>query len=94
MAGIAAYVKALKPHIQIIGVEPTGANAMAQSLALGQRVTLSKVDAFAGGWVGCLPAVEEVLATRGDTGRTECTAAASVYIVLLIPALAHLSAPP
>ena len=52
VAGIAAYVKALKPHIKIIGVEPTGANAMAQSLALGQRVTLSKVDAFAGGLMG------------------------------------------
>lgn len=24
VAGIAAYVKALKPHIKIIGVEPTG----------------------------------------------------------------------
>lgn len=49
VAGIAAYVKALKPHIKVIGVEPTGANAMAQSLARGERVTLSKVDAFADG---------------------------------------------
>lgn len=95
MAGIAAYVKALRPGIKVIGVEPTGgclpaclpsflpacwagswaglggaevqhatlpahtaslctptasagANAMAQSLACGERVTLSKVDAFAG----------------------------------------------
>ena len=30
IAGIAAIVKALKPSIQIIGVEPTGANAMVQ----------------------------------------------------------------
>ena len=30
IAGIAAVVKALKPHIKVIGVEPTGANAMAQ----------------------------------------------------------------
>lgn len=123
VAGIAAYVKALKPSIKIIGVEPSGAleagrkpgggsrlercgcglprcvhgraacegryasgfrwrlatpgpalhaiartlthssgththpptngsagaNAMAQSLARGERVALSKVDAFAGG---------------------------------------------
>ncbi len=35
--------------VQIIGVEPTGANAMAQSLAQGSRVTLSRVDAFADG---------------------------------------------
>eukprot|EP00891_Asterochloris_glomerata_P009871 jgi/Astpho2/9871/Aster-08331 len=49
IAGIGAYVKALKPHVKIIGVEPTGANAMALSLVRGRRVTLSKVDAFADG---------------------------------------------
>ncbi|BDA45868.1 Threonine dehydratase [Coccomyxa sp. Obi] len=49
IAGIAAYVKALRPEVKIIGVEPTGANAMAMSLAAGRRVTLSKVDAFADG---------------------------------------------
>ncbi len=47
--GIAAFFKALKPNVKIIGVEPTGANAMAQSLAAGQRLTLAKVDAFADG---------------------------------------------
>lgn len=49
IAGIAAYFKALKPHVKIIGVEPTGANAMALSLAKGERCVLSKVDAFADG---------------------------------------------
>lgn len=49
IAGIASYVKALKPDIKVIGVEPVGANAMAQSLALGERVTLAKVDSFADG---------------------------------------------
>lgn len=49
VAGIAAYIKALKPCIKVIGVEPVGANAMAQSLDLGERVTLSKVDTFADG---------------------------------------------
>ena len=49
IAGIAVYVKALKPSVKIIGVEPTGANCMAQSLQVGRRVTLSKVDAFADG---------------------------------------------
>lgn len=48
-AGIAAYVKALRPGVQVIGVEPTGANCMAQSLAHGERVVLSRVDAFADG---------------------------------------------
>lgn len=49
IAGMAAYIKALRPSIKVIGVEPVGANAMAQSLALGQRVVLSRVDAFADG---------------------------------------------
>lgn len=49
IAGIATYVKALKPQVKIIGVEPTGANCMAQSLQAGRRVTLSTVDAFADG---------------------------------------------
>lgn len=49
IAGIAAYVKALRPDISIIGVEPVGANCMALSLREGRRVTLSKVDAFADG---------------------------------------------
>lgn len=49
IAGIGAFVKALHPHVKIIGVEPTGANAMAMSLAKGARVTLSRVDGFADG---------------------------------------------
>jgi len=48
-AGVAAYVKALRPDVAVIGVEPTGANAMAASLAAGRRVGLSRVDAFADG---------------------------------------------
>jgi threonine dehydratase len=35
--------------VQIIGVEPSGANAMAQSLEKGERIALSRVDAFADG---------------------------------------------
>jgi threonine dehydratase len=49
IAGVATYVKALRPEVKMIGVEPTGANCMAQSLQAGRRVTLSKVDAFADG---------------------------------------------
>ena len=49
IAGVGAFVKALHPHVKIIGVEPSGANAMAMSLARGVRVTLSKVDGFADG---------------------------------------------
>lgn len=49
IAGVGAFIKALHPHVRIIGVEPTGANAMAMSLAKGARVTLGKVDGFADG---------------------------------------------
>ena len=48
-AGVAAYIKALRPEVLVIGVEPSGANCMSISLAKGQRATLSKVDAFADG---------------------------------------------
>ena len=49
VAGVAAYIKALKPGIRVFGVEPAGANAMAQSLARGRRVLLARVDSFADG---------------------------------------------
>lgn len=49
IAGVASFVKALQPHVKVIGVEPAGANAMAMSLAKGARITLAKVDGFADG---------------------------------------------
>ena len=49
IAGIAAYVKALKPAVRVIGVEPYEADAMYQSLAAGRRVTLDRVGIFADG---------------------------------------------
>jgi threonine dehydratase len=49
IAGIAAYVKALKPSVRVIGVEPYEADAMYQSLTAGRRVTLDRVGIFADG---------------------------------------------
>ncbi|MCZ2156124.1 MAG: threonine ammonia-lyase, biosynthetic [Bryobacterales bacterium] len=49
ISGIAAYVKALRPEIRIIGVEPVEADAMAQSLRLGERIRLETVGLFADG---------------------------------------------
>ncbi|KAH9621982.1 hypothetical protein KSS87_022231 [Heliosperma pusillum] len=49
IAGIAAYVKRVKPEVKIIGVEPFDANAMALSLHHGERITLDKVGGFADG---------------------------------------------
>ena len=49
IAGIAAYIKSIRPDVKVIGVEPAGANAMLQSLFHGEICKLSKVDGFADG---------------------------------------------
>ena len=49
IAGIAGYIKAVRPDIRVIGVEPFEADAMFQSLAAGSRVTLDHVGLFADG---------------------------------------------
>ncbi|HSC79771.1 MAG TPA: threonine ammonia-lyase, biosynthetic [Chitinolyticbacter sp.] len=49
LAGVAAYIKRLRPDVKIIGVEPTDANAMYLSLKLGERVQLPQVGIFADG---------------------------------------------
>jgi len=49
IAGIAAYVKRLRPQVRIVGVEPDDANAMARSLKAGARVELDHVGLFADG---------------------------------------------
>jgi threonine dehydratase len=49
IAGIAAYVKRLRPEIKIIGVQPQDSDAMARSLRAGRRVALSHVGLFADG---------------------------------------------
>ncbi len=49
LAGVAAYVKTLRPEIKIIGVEAKDAEAMTESLKLGKRVILEQVGLFADG---------------------------------------------
>lgn len=49
IAGIAAYVKYLRPEVRIIGVEPVGSNCLQAALATGERVILTQVDTFADG---------------------------------------------
>src|SRR5580765_3824695 len=49
IAGIASYVKRLRPEVRIIGVEPTDADAMYRSLAAGRRIRLAQVGLFADG---------------------------------------------
>lgn len=48
-AGIAAYIKAIKPGIKIIGVEPEEAASMHGALAANRRITLKQVGIFADG---------------------------------------------
>ena len=49
LAGVAAYIKAVRPEIKVIGVEAVDADAMTQSLKTGQRVMLEQVGIFADG---------------------------------------------
>ncbi len=49
LAGVAAYIKAMRPEIRVIGVEAKDAEAMTQSLKLGHRVMLDQVGLFADG---------------------------------------------
>jgi len=49
IAGIAAYIKAVRPEIKIIGVEAKDAEAMTESLKKGERVVLDQVGLFADG---------------------------------------------
>ncbi|MCL4315262.1 MAG: threonine ammonia-lyase, biosynthetic [Gammaproteobacteria bacterium] len=49
IAGVAAYVKQLRPEIRIIGVEPDDAACLYEALRLKQRVVLDQVGIFADG---------------------------------------------
>ncbi len=49
IAGIAAYVKQLRPEVRIIGVQTTDSDAMARSLRAGRRVELREVGLFSDG---------------------------------------------
>ncbi|MDH4274641.1 MAG: threonine ammonia-lyase, biosynthetic, partial [Gammaproteobacteria bacterium] len=49
IAGVAAYIKQLRPEIKIIGVEPDDAACLHAALAKGERVILDQVGIFADG---------------------------------------------
>jgi threonine ammonia-lyase medium form len=49
ISGIATALKAKKPEVKVIGVEPEGASAMTQSLQRGEPVHLDRVDTVADG---------------------------------------------
>ena len=49
ISGVANYIKAVRPEIQVIGVQMDDSNAMMQSVAAKRRVTLGDVGLFADG---------------------------------------------
>jgi threonine dehydratase len=49
LSGVAAAVKRLRPTARVVGVEPTGANGMIQSLARGEPVRLPQLSTIADG---------------------------------------------
>ncbi len=48
MAGVAVAAKAIRPGIRIVGVEPTGAPTLYESLKAGELVTLDAIGTMAG----------------------------------------------
>ncbi|HLS56510.1 MAG TPA: threonine ammonia-lyase, biosynthetic [Zeimonas sp.] len=48
-AGIAAYVKQVRPDIRVIGVQTTDSDAMARSIRAGRRIELHDVGLFSDG---------------------------------------------
>ncbi|MFN7917850.1 MAG: threonine ammonia-lyase, biosynthetic [Vicinamibacterales bacterium] len=76
LAGVAGYIKVLRPDVKVIGVEPFESDAMYRSLAAGQRVYLDQVGIFADGVavreVGAFPfaiaqqTVDEVVRVGND----------------------------
>ena len=49
IAGMAAYVKAVRPEIKVIGVQMSDSDAMLRSVNAGQRVQLDEVGLFSDG---------------------------------------------
>jgi threonine dehydratase len=49
IAGVAAYIKALRPDIKVIGVQTEDSCAMVRSIEKGERVTLNDVGLFSDG---------------------------------------------
>lgn len=86
IAGIAAYVKYLRPEVRIIGVESEHSNCLQQALKAGERVLLPEVGTFADGvavaQVGahcfeiCRHHVDQVLTVSNDD---LCTAIKAIY---------------
>jgi len=49
VAGVASYIKAVRPEIKVIGVQMSDSDAMTQSVAARKRITLGDVGLFSDG---------------------------------------------
>ncbi|MDE2617393.1 MAG: threonine ammonia-lyase, biosynthetic [Burkholderiales bacterium] len=64
ISGVAAYIKAVRPEVKIIGVQMNDSNAMIQSVRAGKRVTLQDVGLFSDGTAVKLVGEETFRLTR------------------------------
>ena len=64
IAGVASYIKAVRPEIKVIGVQMNDSNAMIQSVKAGKRVTLTDVGLFSDGTAVKLVGEETFRLTR------------------------------
>ena len=65
IAGIANYIKAVRPDVKVIGVHTKDSNAMLQSVQAGERVELADVGLFADGTAVKLVGEETFRITKG-----------------------------
>ena len=49
IAGVASFLKSIWPQVEVVGVEPSDADAMTRSLQQGERIRLDQVGLFADG---------------------------------------------
>ena len=49
ISGVAAYIKAVRPEIKVIGVQTNDSDAMVRSVKAGKRITLADVGLFSDG---------------------------------------------
>ncbi len=64
ISGVANYIKAVRPEIKVIGVQMNDSDAMVQSVAAEQRVTLTDVGLFSDGTAVKLVGEETFRITR------------------------------
>jgi threonine dehydratase len=64
ISGVAAYIKAVRPEVKVIGVQMNDSNAMIQSVRAGKRVTLPDVGLFSDGTAVKLVGEETFRLTR------------------------------